>query len=150
MTWGEFLKQVEQEIAELIVQLPLFIDAIFKGFEAAIPFKLNLTEERTLMLIHMHPGEPMKVYSKHAGLSQGSFTSVADNLEKKELIKRTPLESDRRVSCLVLTEKGNATAKQIHAQFMECIKNRVSFMNATDKAALRNAMQTIIDTIELL
>ena len=144
------MKRTEQEIADLFVRLPQFIDTIFKGFEPTVPIKLNLSEERTLMHIHMHPGEPMRVYSKHAGLSQGSFTSVADHLEKKGLIERTPMESDRRVSCLVLTEKGNATAKQIHTQFMECIKSRVSFMNDADKIALRDAMQTIINTIDLL
>ncbi len=144
------MRKTDQEIAELFVRLPVFIDTIFKGFETTLPIRLNLTEERTLMLIHLYPGEPMGIYSKHAGLSQGSFTTVADNLANKGLIERVPSENDRRVSCLVLTDKGDATAKLIHAQFIDCIKQRVSSMNPADKSALRDAMKTIIDTIDLL
>ena len=78
-----------------------FFDALIRGFELSASIKLNLTEERTLINICLHPDEPMGIYSKQAGLSKGSFTFVADSLEKKGLVTRTPMAGDRRVYTLV-------------------------------------------------
>jgi DNA-binding MarR family transcriptional regulator len=144
------MNQIEREIAELSNMLPLFIGTLLDGCETNIPIKLNLTEERTLLNIQRRPGDPMHKYSRKAGLSKGAFTSVADSLQRKGLIERVPMQDDRRKSGLVLTEQGKATTKKIQSDFNKFIEQKISHMQNADKEALRDALRTIVASIEWL
>jgi DNA-binding MarR family transcriptional regulator len=150
MPRGIPMKQVEQEIAELFCKLPLFLTSFVKEFEPFVPVKLNATEERTLMNVYMEPDEPMVVYSKHAGLSQGAFTSVADSLERKGLVQRIPMKRDRRVYSLKLTESGYAVTNALKTQFKDFIAKKVSNMNPDSINSLRDAMRVLIDSVKML
>jgi DNA-binding MarR family transcriptional regulator len=144
------IKQVEQEIAELFCKLPLFIDALIRGFEPEASIKLNLTEGRTLINIYLQPDEPMGVYGKQAGLSKGAFTFVADSLERKGLIKRVPVKGDRRVSSLVLTESGLATATAMDTELKDFIARKVSHLEPARIQALCDAMRILLNSADLI
>ncbi|MCR3923054.1 MAG: MarR family transcriptional regulator, partial [Firmicutes bacterium] len=117
---------VEEKIAELIGMMPLFIGTLLEGSEIKAPVKLNLSEERTLMVLHHEQGKDMTDYSKKVGLTRGSFTAVADLLERKGFIARVAAFEDRRKYALILTEAGKSVAQNIDAQFKEHIANRIA------------------------
>lgn len=144
------MNQTEKMLADLFIQLPLLFDTIFREFEPAIPLKLNPSEVKTLIHIFTSPGKPMSEYSKHVGLLKGSFTTIADLLEKKGLILREASKEDRREICLILTQNGEKMAQQMHQEFVMYINQRMSNLNGADKVALCNAMQTLLHTVDLL
>ena len=78
----------KERIAELVGMLPMFLGLLLAGIEIDTPYKLNESEERTLMFLHKIEGSDMTEYSKKVGLSKGSFTGVVDRLAHKGLVER--------------------------------------------------------------
>jgi DNA-binding MarR family transcriptional regulator len=141
---------LDKEIAYLISLLPQFITTVFRGCEIKACVPLNPSEERTLMHIMTNPHEPMGVYSRKIGLSKGSFTTVADSLEQKGLIKRYPMQEDRRISCLLLTNEGEEVARDINEQFVAYIAQKISPVHQEEKTELKDALEKIMQTIPLI
>lgn len=144
------MKSIEVQIAELTQMLPLFIGTLLDGYEPNLPIKLNPSEEKTLMFLFKHEGEPMTEYSKKVSISKGSFTSVADSLEKNRLIERVPVSYDRRKYALILTQEGKNIAEQIIAGHDKQIAKNVSHLSIEQLNNLKNALETLVDTIDIL
>lgn len=141
---------IEEKIAELVGMLPMFIGTLLDGIEIKTPIKLCVSEEKTLMFLHKHEGNSMTVYSKKVGLTKGSFTAVADRLEKKGLIERVSVCDDRRKNALILTKEGKCIAKKIDSCFNQHISKKVAQLEEEDLKNLKNALETIVKTVEKL
>ncbi|AKL95999.1 transcriptional regulator MarR family [Clostridium aceticum] len=137
------MSTAEEKIAELAGLLPMFIGTLLEGSEVNTLVKLNISEERTLMSLLREEGSPMTEYSKKVGLTKGSFTTVADRLEGKGLIKRTSVCDDRRKNALFLTEEGKKVAKEIDAYFKQHISKKVAQLEKEDIHHLKNALETM-------
>lgn len=142
------MHKTAERIAELIGMLPMFIGVVLEGIEIETPYKLNESEEKTLMFLHKNEGSPMTEYSKKVGLSKGSFTGVVDRLVRKGLVKRASVSDDRRVYALKLTERGKEIAKAIDRQFKEQIAQKVLSLPDKDLQALQEALEIIAAAIE--
>ncbi|KPU43144.1 transcriptional regulator SlyA [Oxobacter pfennigii] len=138
----------EKKIGELVSMLPMFTETLMSGFERRASAKLNFNEERTLMFLYRNEGMPMTDYCKKVGLLKGSFTAVADRLEKKGLIKRITVCNDRRKNALVLTSEGKSIAKEIESLYNEHIEKKAGQLGEEDVLSLKNALQTVISFIE--
>lgn len=141
---------IEERIAELAGLLPMFIGVLTEGSVISIPIKLNITEEKTLMILHKNEGDPMTEYSKKLALSKGSFTTVADHLEKKGLVKRVSAWDDRRKCALMLTDEGKKIARKLDVDFNRHISKKVSKLKDEDIENLHRALETIVVTMEKL
>lgn len=135
----------EENIADLANLLPMFIGTLLEGSVIKIPIKISISEERTLMCLLNNEGDPMTEYSKKVGLNKGSFTSVADRLEKKELIERISICDDRRKYGLILTEKGKGIAKKIESDFNEHVAKKVAQLEKEDILDLENSLETLVN-----
>ncbi len=137
----------EEKIAELVRTLPMYISFLLEGVEAKFP-KLNISEAKTLLFIHKHEGNPMSEYSKKVGVTKGSFTAVADRLEKKGLIKRIAVSDDRRKNALILTSEGKDTGRKIGSLFNQHVSNKIAQLKEDDLTNLKNALETIVAIME--
>ncbi|NLM51823.1 MAG: MarR family transcriptional regulator [Firmicutes bacterium] len=142
------MQKKAERIADLIGMLPMFMGLVLEGIEIEAPFRLNESEEKTLMFLHKNEGSPMTEYSKKVGLSKGSFTGVVDRLVKKGLVKRASVSEDRRVYALILTERGKEVARDIDRQFKAHIAQKVMHLRETDLEALKDALEVIVATME--
>ncbi len=140
----------EEIIAELMGRIPRFIGLMLSGSEIEAADGLSQSEFRTLINLHRCEGRPMADYSKQLGISKGSFTYVADNLEKKGLIERVPMLNDKRKQALFLTGKGKVLARKIDAEFTQNIKQNIACLKRSDINKLESALRTIDHTIDLL
>lgn len=140
----------EERIAELAAILPMFIGVLLEGSEIKTEIKLNLSEERTLMVLHRCEGNPMTSYSKKVGLTKGSFTSVVDLLVKKGLVEREAICNDRRKQGLILTKEGKIVAKTIDSEYIRFISQKVTRLKEEDINDLLNALEILNSTIEKL
>lgn len=87
---------------------------------------------------------PMTRLAKEAALSSGGFTKVADRLVAAGMIRREPCDADRRVTYVVLTEKGLATAGEAREVCAESLRNRILAPLGHERAvALADAMRTL-------
>lgn len=139
---------LEEKIAELVSLLPVFVGTLLEGSKIITPVKLNISEEKTLMILHKHEGSPMTEYSKKVGLTKGSFTAVADRLEKKGLMERVAVTDDRRKYALILTKEGKRIAREIDLQFKKHIAKKVAQLEQEDLNSLKNSLETIAVIME--
>ncbi|HPU01765.1 MAG: MarR family transcriptional regulator [Firmicutes bacterium] len=137
-----------EAIAELVVLLPMFMKTLLEGLETIAG--LNVSEKKALMCICKHEGGTMSEYSKRLGLAKGSFTTVADSLEKKGLVERVLGSDDRRKWVLVLTQKGNRIAREIDTRFKQHITAKLARLSEEDLEKLQQALETIVATMEKL
>ncbi len=70
-------------------------------------------------------------------------SGVADALERKRLIQRTPLPEDRRVITLGLTPRGDGEAEMLE-DVLDEIESAVNALPEAEQAALLHATQTIV------
>lgn len=72
-----------------------------------------------------------------------TFSRQIQSLIKMNLVKKTPLEEDRRISILSLTEEGIAVNKSIDEQMNDYLQEVFSGMNEFEK-------ETVIRSLKLL
>ena len=68
--------------------------------------------------------------------SGGNITLVIDNLEKRALVERNVDPSDRRVTVVSLTDKGQALIEEVFPQQMQAIVNEMSWLDPEEQAVL--------------
>jgi DNA-binding MarR family transcriptional regulator len=69
---------------------------------------LNLTIEQWSVLCHLwkHDGSSQQELCTRTFRDKPSITRLVDNLEKLQLVKRVPSETDRRINLVFLTRQG--------------------------------------------
>lgn len=144
------MAEKKENIAQLIVVLPMFMGALMKGsnFETAV--QLNSSEARSLIYIYKHEGGTMSEYSKRVGLARGSFTAVADSLEEKGLVARVSASDDRRKCALMLTGSGKKIAREIDLQFKRHLAARLESLSGEDLSSLEKSLKVIAAISEKL
>ena len=92
----------EEEIAALVIHLASDLEAWIA--RAVAP--LGLTEPQALLIRRLR--EPMSMGNAAEALrcDASNLTGIVDRLEKRGLVERRTLASDRRVKELVLTDAG--------------------------------------------
>lgn len=77
-----------------------------------------------------------------------SATEVADALEERGLVRRTPDPADRRAVLLTVTPVGHDVAKEIRAE-RRVVANRVlEGLSATERAELRRLLSVLLTAVE--
>ena len=132
-----------ESLAKSLDVLPQLLKQLTKDFVLKTDISLKKAEFHTLMQIKLQQGKTMKYYSEKIDLFDGSFTYIADKLEKKELIKRVIDETDKRKKILILTELGNKVITQIQNQFEEHLIKKLELIDENDKKELFAAIDSL-------
>lgn len=74
---------------------------------------LTMQETRVVEMLGESGGQMMRAVADHLGLAVNTMTTLADNLERKGLLKRVRSEADRRVIHVELTEAGRQASLSV-------------------------------------
>jgi DNA-binding MarR family transcriptional regulator len=75
--------------------------------------ELTLNEMRVLMYTGRNAGITQKELVERSHTDKAQMTRILASLEDRDLLERRPSDSDRRVRCLRLSEKGAALFAQL-------------------------------------
>lgn len=131
------------KIAKSANILPKLMHYFSSSFKPSMDTPIKKNEVRTIIEIYFHPGLPMKHYIDSVDMESGSFTYLADKLEKKEIIIKTPSEKDKREIYLFLTKKGKILAEKMMDKFDSHISNLIETLSDEDLEILENAIQSL-------
>jgi MarR family 2-MHQ and catechol resistance regulon transcriptional repressor len=86
-------------------------------------------------LLHKGPLTITEIQSKVL-LASGSMTAAVDRLEKKGLVKRGPVPSDRRAKVLDLTVEGRRVVEGAFGRHAAELESAMAVLNAGEKRRL--------------
>ena len=132
-----------EDLAKELEIFPQIMRILAEDFKPELAIRLKKMEYKTLMEIKFSEGNSMSYYCEKVSLENGSFTYLADKLEKKGIIERVYDEMDRRKKVLVLTGRGREITDEVHRQFQKHLMGRLDVLDAVDK-------DTLITTIGIL
>jgi DNA-binding MarR family transcriptional regulator len=139
-----------QGLGQYIRTLSKLARELKSNFTPEEGFPLNKTEFVTLMELKTYPGMPMKHYQYAAGIESGSFTYLADDLEKKGVARRVPAEDDKRKTVLELTDTGSRMADVILARADVHVSKKLASLSDSQRAEFAAAMSVLEDILTQL
>lgn len=74
---------------------------------------LTMQETRVVELLGESGGQMMRAVADYLGVAVNSVTTLADNLERKGLLRRVRSHADRRVVHVELTEAGQCASRSV-------------------------------------
>lgn len=131
------------DVAQATNILPKLMHYFSSSFRPCFEMPIKKNEVRTIIELYYHPGKPMKHYIDSVDMESGSFTYLADKLEKKGIIKRTPSKNDKRVNVLGLTDKGEIVAKKLINNFTHHISSLIKDLDDEDLREMESAIKSL-------
>lgn len=92
-------------------------------------------------LWRFHDGLTMSELSRALLVSNGNATVIVDRLEREGLVRRTPMESDRRTVQVTLTAEGKQIFDRMAADHEREIGKLLGNLDAQDLEQLRAILQ---------
>jgi DNA-binding MarR family transcriptional regulator len=90
--------------------------AIFQDFIAAFEaVDLRPAQYSILTVIEANPGLRQSQVAEALGIKKTNFVAMIETLERRDLVRREPPDSDRRVLELRLSDAGAALMPRLHA-----------------------------------
>lgn len=108
--------------------------------EAVTPYGLPVHLARAILLLDSPA--PMRALSEHLACDRSYITGLADQLEERGLITRTPGQ-DRRVKLLTLTEAG----QQLRDELSEAVAEQslvLRRLNDSEREALEPLLERLL------
>ena len=81
---------------------------------------------------------------RELGVSASAMTQIADRMERVRLVKRVPLEGDRRVRCLRLTARGKKMMQRHDEARAARMAEVLSHLTPRQRQTAADAMQSMI------
>jgi DNA-binding MarR family transcriptional regulator/N-acetylglutamate synthase-like GNAT family acetyltransferase len=103
----------------------------------------SLTEARILFEIANHDDLTASDLSRELGLDPGYLSRILAGLERRDLIERTPSESDARRLLLALTPEGRDAFSLLDARSREEVAEMLGELSEEEQQRLLEAMRTI-------
>ncbi|MEQ8441254.1 MAG: MarR family transcriptional regulator [Alphaproteobacteria bacterium] len=108
-----------QKDASLETFIPFWLNQLTSKVNARLAEKLaeigiSIPQWRVLSILHSFGSMSIGKVSELAVINQSTLSRVIDQLERTELVSRTPLPENKRVIEVSLTELGEETFAQIY------------------------------------
>lgn len=128
----------EEELSlKLFVVLSRALQSVKKRIEEDIKtLGLNPTEFAVLELIYNKGEQPIQKIGEKVLIASSSITYVVDKLEKKELLKRVPCPSDRRITYASITPKGKDLMDEVFPKHKKAINEILGGVTLEEKKLL--------------
>jgi DNA-binding MarR family transcriptional regulator len=121
--------------AELIERLAASFGLYYGDFTlAAATAGLTASQAKALSVLRGSPA-PMRALATTLACDASNITGIVDRLEKRELVRREPSATDRRVKNVVLTELGEQTIDTVRAR-MHSTLGGLDTLDDTDRSTL--------------
>ena len=110
---------------------------------------LNLTIEQWSVLCQLwkHDGSSQQELCNRTFRDKPSITRLVDNLEKLQLVKRVPSESDRRINLVYLTKQGARLEDQTMHLAEETLNEALTGISAENINLCREILQKVYDNV---
>ncbi|MDX8361612.1 MULTISPECIES: MarR family transcriptional regulator [Bacillaceae] len=119
-------------------------NTVFKNISLDIDsYGISHEQFMILELLYSKGPHPVQKISETFSIPSGSITYVVDKLEKKDMVKREPIPSDRRAFNVTLTEKGKELFDTIFPKHVETISQNLSFVTNDEKQQLIELLKKI-------
>ncbi|MGM7683364.1 MarR family winged helix-turn-helix transcriptional regulator [Cytobacillus sp. Hm23] len=119
-------------------------NTVFKNISLDIDsYGISHEQFMILELLYSKGPHPVQKISETFSIPSGSITYVVDKLEKKDMVKREPIPSDRRAFNVTLTEKGRELFDTIFPKHVETISQNLSFVTNDEKQQLIHLLKKI-------
>lgn len=105
--------------------------------------EISLVQSHILYEILRNDKPSMQQVADTLGIDITTFSRQIQTLVKMELVKKTPLPDDRRVSLLTLTTQGNYVAAKIDAEMHQYLNEVFSYMSQFER-------EMVIKSVKLL
>ena len=109
------------------------------------PWDLSPHQARALKVVSEHDGVRLSDLAETLRIAPRSATEVADGLQERGLIERTPDPGDRRAVLVRATEDGGRVRREIDAARAADSAELFARLPAADRAALGRILSTLTD-----
>lgn len=111
---------------------------------------LNLTIEQWSVLYHLwkQDGRSQQELCNRTFRDKPSITRLVDNLEKLQLVKRVPSESDRRINLVFLTKQGIKLEEQTMNIAEETLNDALTGIPTENIDLCKEILQQVYDNLK--
>jgi DNA-binding MarR family transcriptional regulator len=111
---------------------------------------LNLTIEQWSVLYQLwkHDGTSQQELCNRTFRDKPSITRLVDNLEKLQLVKRVPSESDRRINLVFLTKQGLKLEEQSMVLAEETLNEALTGISENNVNLCKEILQKVYDNVK--
>ncbi|MBK8398416.1 MAG: MarR family transcriptional regulator [Leptospiraceae bacterium] len=106
-------------------------------------YKLTISQFGILEALYHVGSMCQKQLSDKILKSTANITTVIDNLEKRDLVKRIRQESDRRYITVELTEKGKKLIQDIFPEHVKYINEELAILSKEEKLNLKTLCKMV-------
>jgi DNA-binding MarR family transcriptional regulator len=111
--------------------------------ESLATWELSPSQARALRVLEHHGRMRLSELSDHLRIAARSTTEVVDELERKEIVRRSPDPSDRRATLVELTDHGVATARAIGSARAAEAERLFGRLSAPQRALLADLLRAL-------
>jgi DNA-binding MarR family transcriptional regulator len=112
--------------------------------ETLRPFGLRMITFTTLVLIVDNPGARLSQLSDAVAIERPNLVAIVDELEKRGLVARRRMQSDRRAFALIPTESG----QKLCAEALAAVQDHEERILREIEPALRRSAASVMASIE--
>lgn len=111
---------------------------------------LNLTIEQWSVLYQLwkQDGRSQQELCERTFRDKPSITRLVDNLEKLQLVKRVPSESDRRINLVFLTRQGNLLEEKTMSLAEETLNEALVGISPDNVNFCKEILQQVYDNLK--
>jgi DNA-binding MarR family transcriptional regulator len=109
--------------------------------------EISLVQSHILYDILRNEKPSMQQVAETLGMDITTFSRQIQTLVKMELVKKTPLPDDRRVSLLTLTPQGNYVAAKIDAEMNQYLNEVFSNMSEFEREMVIKSVKLLNDAM---
>jgi DNA-binding MarR family transcriptional regulator len=130
----------EEEIAALVIRLASDLEAWITRVVAP----LGLTEPQALLIRRLRRPMSMGTAAEALHCDASNLTGIVDRLERRGLVERWALPTDRRVKELVLTDAGRHLLRQLEG--LATVAPGLSDLSSDEQAALIRLLRRALES----
>lgn len=126
-----------------VVLLRTIADELVAQLQASLD-EYGISEGRMRVLAHLLDREGPATHSELAiesGVTKGTITGLIDGLERDGLVRRSACPSDRRVSLIEITDKGERMLKTILPGHLRRLSELVGVVSKTEQRTLLKLLE---------
>jgi len=127
----------------VITTAPTVMNALRGEMRARRPAELSVPQFRALIYLQRHFDAMVSEVAEHLGLALSTTSKLVDGLVKREYVKRTISEEDRRRARLIVTVRGEAALESARVETRAWMAKRLSSLTPEEQEAVSVAMRSL-------
>jgi DNA-binding MarR family transcriptional regulator len=132
--------------------MPLFHKHVMPSFHVDIRSSIGLSRSQAKALMILSDRGPSTATELGAclALTKASLTGLVDELEGMSLLRREQDPADRRKAMLIISERGQAKAREAMDELRQALAEKTGTLSAAERAGLEAGFSTLIAILRAL